>query len=29
MPDELFEDLRREINSQSYPFSYSASAKGN
>jgi len=29
MPDEIFEDLRREINSQSYPFSYSASAKAN
>ncbi len=28
MPDEIFEDLRREINAQSYPFSYSASAKG-
>jgi len=27
MPDEIFEDLRREINSQ-MPFSYSASAKG-
>jgi putative nucleotidyltransferase with HDIG domain len=27
MPDEIFEDLRREINSQA-PFSYSASAKG-
>jgi putative nucleotidyltransferase with HDIG domain len=27
MPDNVFEDLRREINSQSYPFSYSASAK--
>jgi putative nucleotidyltransferase with HDIG domain len=25
--DAVFEDLRREINSQSYPFSYSASAK--
>src|SRR4030088_1302785 len=29
MPDDIFEDLRREINTQSYPFSYSASAKGN
>jgi hypothetical protein len=29
MPDDVFEDLRREINAQSYPFSYSASAKGN
>jgi putative nucleotidyltransferase with HDIG domain len=28
MPDDIFEDLRREINAQSYPFSYSASAKG-
>jgi HD-GYP domain-containing protein (c-di-GMP phosphodiesterase class II) len=28
MPDEIFEDLRREINAQSYPFSYSASTKG-
>ena len=27
MPDEIFEDLRKEINSQ-IPFSYSASAKG-
>ena len=27
MPDDIFEDLRREINAQSYPFSYSASAK--
>jgi HD-GYP domain-containing protein (c-di-GMP phosphodiesterase class II) len=27
MPDEIFEDLRREINSQSYPFSYTATAK--
>ena len=27
MPDEVFEDLRREINAQSYPFSYSAAAK--
>src|SRR5580698_1958577 len=27
MRDEIFEDLRREINSQTYPFSYSASAK--
>jgi putative nucleotidyltransferase with HDIG domain len=25
--DAVFEDLRREINSQTYPFSYSASAK--
>ena len=25
MPDEIFEDLRREINAQSYPFSYAAS----
>ncbi|MGA7908538.1 MAG: HD domain-containing phosphohydrolase [Candidatus Sulfotelmatobacter sp.] len=24
MPDEVFEDLRREINAQSYPFTYSA-----
>jgi HD-GYP domain-containing protein (c-di-GMP phosphodiesterase class II) len=24
MPDELFEDLRREINAQSCPFSYAA-----
>jgi len=24
MPDEVFEDLRREINAQNYPFSYSA-----
>ena len=29
MPDDIFEDLRREINAQTYPFSYSASAKGN
>jgi putative nucleotidyltransferase with HDIG domain len=29
MPDEIFEDLRREINGQTYPFSYSASARGN
>jgi putative nucleotidyltransferase with HDIG domain len=29
MPDEVFEDLRREINAQTYPFSYSASAKSN
>src|SRR6202795_3373912 len=28
MPDDVFEDLRREINAQAYPFSYSASAKG-
>ena len=28
MSDDVFEDLRREINAQSYPFSYSASAKG-
>jgi putative nucleotidyltransferase with HDIG domain len=28
MPDDIFEDLRREINAQTYPFSYSASAKG-
>jgi putative nucleotidyltransferase with HDIG domain len=28
IPDEIFEDLRREINSQAFPFSYSASAKG-
>jgi len=28
MPDDIFEDLRREINSQSSSFSYSASAKG-
>jgi len=28
MPDEIFEDLRREINSQT-PFTYSSSAKGN
>ena len=28
MPDDIFENLRREINSQSvYPFSYSASTK--
>jgi putative nucleotidyltransferase with HDIG domain len=27
MPDDIFEDLRREINAQTYPFSYSASAK--
>ena len=27
MPDEVFEDLRREINAQSYPFSYTAAAK--
>ncbi|MGC2792350.1 MAG: HD domain-containing phosphohydrolase [Candidatus Sulfotelmatobacter sp.] len=27
--DNVFEDLRREINAQTYPFSYSASAKGN
>jgi putative nucleotidyltransferase with HDIG domain len=24
MPDEVFEDLRREINAQNYPFTYSA-----
>jgi putative nucleotidyltransferase with HDIG domain len=24
MPDEIFEDLRREINAQNYPFTYSA-----
>src|SRR6266478_2282261 len=29
MPDDIFEDLRREINAQTYPFSYSASAKSN
>jgi len=29
MPDDIFEDLRREINDQAYPLSYSASAKGN
>ena len=28
IPDEIFEDLRREINSQAFPFTYSASAKG-
>jgi HD-GYP domain-containing protein (c-di-GMP phosphodiesterase class II) len=28
MPDDIFEDLRREINAQSYPFSYSTNAKG-
>lgn len=28
IPDDVFEDLRQEINSQSDPFSYSASAKG-
>lgn len=28
MNDEIFEDLRREINAQSYPFSYAASSKG-
>ena len=28
IPDHVFEDLRREINAQSYPFTYSASAKG-
>ena len=27
MPDDIFEDLRREINAQTYPFSYSASAR--
>jgi putative nucleotidyltransferase with HDIG domain len=27
MPDDIFEDLRREINAQSYPFDYSANAK--
>ena len=27
MPDDIFEDLRREINAQSYPFAYSASGK--
>ncbi len=27
MPDEVFEDLRREINKQNYSFSYSASAR--
>ncbi|MFZ0770013.1 MAG: HD domain-containing phosphohydrolase [Candidatus Sulfotelmatobacter sp.] len=26
--DEVFEDLRRQINSQTYPFNYSASAQG-
>jgi len=29
MPDDIFEDLRREINAQNRPYSYSASAKGN
>jgi putative nucleotidyltransferase with HDIG domain len=29
MPDEVFEDLRHEINAQGHPFSYSASAQGN
>jgi putative nucleotidyltransferase with HDIG domain len=28
MPDEIFEDLRREINSRTSPFAYSSSAKG-
>src|SRR5580658_859490 len=28
MPDDIFEDLRREINSQGYPLSYTAAAKG-
>jgi putative nucleotidyltransferase with HDIG domain len=28
IPDDVFEDLRRQINSQTYAFSYSASAKG-
>ncbi len=27
MPDEIFEDLRGEINAQNYPFSYTATAK--
>ncbi|MGB7865721.1 MAG: HD domain-containing phosphohydrolase, partial [Candidatus Sulfotelmatobacter sp.] len=27
MPDDIFEDLRREINAQSYPFAYSSNAK--
>jgi putative nucleotidyltransferase with HDIG domain len=27
MPDEIFEDLRREINAQTYPFAYTANAK--
>jgi HD-GYP domain-containing protein (c-di-GMP phosphodiesterase class II) len=29
MPDEIFEYVRREINGQAYPVSYSASAKSN
>jgi len=29
IPDNVFEDLRREINAQTTPFSYSASAKSN
>jgi putative nucleotidyltransferase with HDIG domain len=28
IPEDVFEDLRREINAQNYPFSYSATAKG-
>jgi hypothetical protein len=28
MPDDIFEDLRREINAQSYPFAYSSNAQG-
>jgi putative nucleotidyltransferase with HDIG domain len=28
MPDDIFEDLRREIDSQGYPLSYTAAAKG-
>src|SRR5580693_5875357 len=27
MPDDIFEDLRREINAQTYPFAYTANAK--
>jgi len=27
MPDEIFADLRREINAQTYPFAYTANAK--
>jgi putative nucleotidyltransferase with HDIG domain len=29
IPDDVFEDLRREINAQIHPFSYSATAKSN
>ncbi|MFZ0759461.1 MAG: HD domain-containing phosphohydrolase [Candidatus Sulfotelmatobacter sp.] len=29
IPDEVFEDLRREINAQIHPFSYTATAKSN